>query len=123
MYNLSRAALLATAFCEDRYELPVATKDMLHQPYRLPLIEGGEKVFALAKSWGAGTFIGGAGPTILAVVRTERRRGFFARAGGAWRRTRSSAHFTAAPLRRTTRAPLWSNLKRRPRTLAGAGAF
>ena len=83
VYNLSRAALLATAFCTEQYEmLPVATKDMLHQPYRLPLIENGEKVFELAKSCGAlGTFISGAGPTILAVVRTSDRAAFLREAG------------------------------------------
>ena len=72
VYNLSRAALLATAFCEERYDfLPVAAKDSLHQQYRLPLIEGGEAVFALADGLGAlATFISGAGPTILSVVRT-----------------------------------------------------
>lgn len=70
VYNLSRAALLATAFCEERYDLlSVASKDSLHQQYRLPLIEGGQEIFDLAKSLGATAhFISGAGPTILAVV-------------------------------------------------------
>lgn len=70
VYNLSRAALLATAFCEERYDfLPVATKDSLHQQYRLPLIEGGQEIFDLAKQLGAlATFISGAGPTILSIV-------------------------------------------------------
>lgn len=73
VYNLSRAALLAVAFCEERYDfLPVATKDCLHQPYRMPLIPGGEAVCALAKKLGAlGVFISGAGPTILAVTKSE----------------------------------------------------
>ncbi len=70
VYNLSRAALLATAFCEERYDfLEVATKDSLHHQYRLPLIEGGEKIFALAKKLGASSvFISGAGPTILCAL-------------------------------------------------------
>lgn len=70
VYNLSRAALCAAAFCEERYDLlGVATGDKLHQQYRLPLIEGGAQVIAMAKECGAlASFISGAGPTILAVV-------------------------------------------------------
>lgn len=73
VYNLSRAALLAAAFCTEQYDLlRVATQDSLHQQYRLPLIEGGEQVFALAHSLGAqAVFVSGAGPTILAVVPEE----------------------------------------------------
>ncbi|MDL2324796.1 homoserine kinase [Ruminococcaceae bacterium OttesenSCG-928-A16] len=70
VYNLSRAALCQAALCEGRLDLlPVATEDKLHQPYRLPLIEGGEQVFALAKAAGAlAVTISGAGPSILTVV-------------------------------------------------------
>ena len=40
VYNLSRAALATAAFCEGNYALlGVATKDVLHQQYRLPLID------------------------------------------------------------------------------------
>ena len=96
VYNLSRAALLATAFCEERYDfLPVAAKDSLHQPYRLPLIEGGEAVFALADGLGAlATFISGAGPTILSVVRTAEANVFFERAQAALESDEELAHFT-----------------------------
>lgn len=91
VYNLSRAALLATAFCEERYDfLPVAAKDSLHQQYRLPLIEGGEAVFALADGLGAlATFISGAGPTHLSVVRTAKRTCFLSAHRRRWRATRS----------------------------------
>lgn len=73
IYNLSRAALLQAALCEGRLDLlPVATGDKLHQPYRLPLIAGGEGVFALAKEAGASAVcISGAGPSILAVVEQQ----------------------------------------------------
>ena len=73
VYNLSRAALLATAFCEERYDfLPVAAKDSLHQQYRLPLITGGDEVFELAQDLGAlAGYISGAGPTIMAVVHKD----------------------------------------------------
>ena len=81
VYNLSRAALATAAFCEGRYNLlDVATKDTLHQQYRLPLIEGGDEVFELAQDLGAlGVYISGAGPTIMAVVHKE-DEAFFARA-------------------------------------------
>lgn len=73
IYNVSRAALCSAAFCEERYELlSVATGDMLHQPYRLPLIEGGAEVLELAKNLGAlAAFVSGAGPTLMAVVDKE----------------------------------------------------
>ena len=52
VYNLSRAALATAAFCEGNYALlGVATKDVLHQKYRLPLIEGGDDVFELRRTW------------------------------------------------------------------------
>lgn len=96
VYNLSRAALLATAFCEERYDfLPVATRDRLHQQYRLPLIEGGEAVFALADGLGAlATFVSGAGPTILSIVRTAEANVFFERAEKALQSDSELAHYT-----------------------------
>ena len=68
VYNLSRAALATAAFCDGDYELlRVATKDALHQQYRLPLIPGGERVFEIAWDLGAyAVYISGAGPTIMA---------------------------------------------------------
>lgn len=73
VYNLSRAALATAAFCDGDYELlRVATKDALHQQYRLPLIPGGERVFEIASDLGAyAVYISGAGPTIMAVVHRD----------------------------------------------------
>lgn len=73
VYNLSRAALATAAFCEGNYALlGVATKDVLHQKYRLPLIEGGDDIFELAQDLGAqAVYISGAGPTIMAVVHKD----------------------------------------------------
>ena len=70
VYNLSRAALATAAFCDGNYELlSIATKDVLHQPYRLPLIQGGEELFETMHDLGAlAVYISGAGPTIMAVV-------------------------------------------------------
>lgn len=100
VYNLSRAALLAAAFCEGRYDLlGVATKDVLHQQYRLPLIAGGDAVFALARGLGAkAVFISGAGPTILAVVDAD-DADFLTNAGAA---LAQDAAFSAFTLHRFT---------------------
>lgn len=70
VFNLSRAALCQAALCEGRLDLlPVVTGDRLHQPYRFPLVEGGEDIFSMARELGApAVFISGAGPAILAVV-------------------------------------------------------
>lgn len=81
VYNLSRAALATAAFCDGEYDLlHVATKDALHQKYRLPLIPGGAEVFELALDLGAyAVYLSGAGPTIMAVLHRSDER-FFARA-------------------------------------------
>ena len=70
VYNLSRAALMATSICTGKLEnIRVAAGDRLHQPYRLGLIEGGQRVFDIAYECGAlAVFVSGAGPTILALV-------------------------------------------------------
>ena len=53
VYNVSRAALMAAAFCEGRPELlRVGAQDRLHQPYRLPLIPGAEQVIGIAAAQG-----------------------------------------------------------------------
>lgn len=81
VYNLSRAALATAAFCDGDYQLlQVATKDAMHQSYRLGLIPGGEEIFSMARELGAlAVYISGAGPTIMAVVRKS-DEAFFASA-------------------------------------------
>lgn len=96
VYNLSRAALLAVAFCEERYDfLPVATKDCLHQQYRMPLIPGGQEICSLARELGAlAAFISGAGPTILAIVDSAGAAAFFERAAEALPQTEATRAYT-----------------------------
>lgn len=66
VYNLSRSALMAASLCSGKLEnLQVAAGDMLHQPYRMGLIPGASKLFALGQSLGIAVFISGAGPTIM----------------------------------------------------------
>ena len=95
VYNLSRAALATAAFCEGNYALlGVATKDVLHQKYRLPLIEGGDDIFELAQDLGAqAVYISGAGPTIMAVVHKDDTE-FFTRAEAALAADSPLHHFT-----------------------------
>ncbi len=95
VFNLSRAALLAAAFCEERYELlSVATKDCLHQQYRMGLVPGGQEIFALAQQLGAhAVFLSGAGPTILAIADAS-DDAFFDRAEQALAQTQATKAFT-----------------------------
>lgn len=74
-FNLSRAALFSASLLQGKYEnLRVAVEDKLHQPYRMKLIPHGEEVFQKANQLGAyGTYISGAGPTIMSLVSTENR--------------------------------------------------
>lgn len=70
VYNLSRAAFMAAAFCENRPDcFAVGAGDRLHQPYRMELIPGAQQLFDRLPALGAkAVFISGAGPTIMAVT-------------------------------------------------------
>lgn len=74
-YNLSRAALFSASLLQGKYEnIRVAVNDKLHQPYRMKLIAHGEEVFGKTYDLGAyGTYVSGAGPTIMSIVSTENR--------------------------------------------------
>ncbi len=69
VYNLSRSALLASSLITEKYEnLKTGAGDRLHQPYRLSLIPGGEKIIAECYGKGAlAAFISGAGSTMTAI--------------------------------------------------------
>lgn len=69
VFNISRAALLAAAVAEKRYNLfHFFGKDRLHQPYRGKLIPGMDQVMKNAVEEGAlGVFLSGAGPSIIAL--------------------------------------------------------
>lgn len=99
VYNLSRAALATAAFCDGDYALlGVATKDALHQQYRLPLIQGGDEIFELALDLGAmAAYISGAGPTIMAVVHRDDQV-FFERAAAALQQSETLRRFTVRRL-------------------------
>lgn len=73
VYNLSRAALMAASLFSGNLEnLRIAVQDRLHQPYRLPLIDGAKQIFYLAYELGAySVSISGAGSSILAIIDRE----------------------------------------------------
>lgn len=70
VYNLSRSALMAAALSQgDLQSLRIAVQDRIHQPYRSKLIPGIDKLFAATYELGSlGTYISGAGPTIVAII-------------------------------------------------------
>lgn len=70
VFNLSRAALLASALSQgDLSLLRPAMQDRLHQPYREPLIKGYEDVTRIALACGAlSVCLSGAGPTVIAFL-------------------------------------------------------
>lgn len=73
VYNLSRSALMtASLFSGNTENLRVAVQDKIHQPYRRGLIPHCDQVFQLCGRLGSlGTYISGAGPTIIAMVSAE----------------------------------------------------
>lgn len=85
VFNVSRASLLVAALAAGRADLLAeATRDRLHQPYRLPLFPAGATLLDAAMQAGAlGAFMSGAGPTVLALCASEACVDAVARAFGA----------------------------------------
>jgi homoserine kinase len=74
VHTSSRAALWTLAVASDEPELlRTACLDVLHQPYRAPLIQGFDRGIAEAIEAGAhAAYLSGSGPTIGAIVAAER---------------------------------------------------
>lgn len=70
VYNVSRSSLLVASITSgDFSHLGRAFEDRVHQPYRMALIPNMEEIFATCKKEGAiGSFLSGAGPTLISVV-------------------------------------------------------
>ncbi len=68
VFNLARAAAMVAALVEGRWALlGEATKDRLHQPYRLPLMPGVAEAMEAARAAGAqGVAVSGSGPSVAA---------------------------------------------------------
>ena len=73
VYNLSRSGLMtASLFSGELHNLRVAVQDKIHQPYRSGLIPNYDNVFRMSYELGSlGTYVSGAGPTIIAMVNAE----------------------------------------------------
>lgn len=73
VYNTGRVALLLSVLSNGRFDLlKYALKDKLHQPYRGKLIKGYDKITKKCDEFGVlGTYLSGAGPTIMAVVEED----------------------------------------------------
>ena len=74
VYNLSRSGLMtASLFSGELHNLRVAVQDRIHQPYRSGLIPDYDNVFRMSYELGSlGTYVSGAGPTIISMVDTDR---------------------------------------------------
>lgn len=75
-YALGQTGLLVAAIATGRWDrLADAMRDRLHQPYRLPLIPGAERMVREAADHGAlGAALSGAGPTVVAFTFAEAER-------------------------------------------------
>ncbi len=78
VYNLSRSGLMtASLFSGELHNLRVAVQDRIHQPYRSGLIENYDNVFRMSYELGSlGTYVSGAGPTIIAMVDAQGAEAF-----------------------------------------------
>lgn len=70
VYNLSRSSLMTAALFSGSLEnLRVAVQDSIHQPFRKKFISGVDTVFRMSYELGSyGTYISGAGPSIIAII-------------------------------------------------------
>jgi homoserine kinase len=77
VHNISRAVLVTEAFrTGDLSLLGEAMTDMLHEPYRVPLIPGAEEAMQAMKADGAlAVALSGAGPSLIAFSETETSAG------------------------------------------------
>lgn len=73
VYNLSRSGLMTASLFSGKLEnLRVAVQDRIHQPYRSGLINDCDSVFRMSYELGSlGTYVSGAGPTIISMIETE----------------------------------------------------
>ena len=77
-FNIARASLFIATMASGKWEnIPTAIEDKIHQPYRKPLVPGMDEVINKAKACGAlGTYLSGAGPTVMAIVLNHRHQEF-----------------------------------------------
>ena len=70
--NLSRLAFLIQGLKTANQEfLTLGFMDVLHQPYRFPLIQGSDAILAWCRENGCACYLSGAGPTLMLVSVSE----------------------------------------------------
>lgn len=75
VHNVQRAALLGAALASGRLDLlRAAVRDRLHQPYRAAMIPGLPEMLALDDPELVAVALSGAGPSVLALVRSDPQR-------------------------------------------------
>lgn len=81
VHNISRAVLVTEAFrTGDLSLLGEVMTDVLHQPYRMPLIPGADAAMQAMKAEGASAVaLSGAGPSLIAFSEAESNCGFAAK--------------------------------------------
>lgn len=72
--NLQRTALLAARFFSGGELSPELFRDVLHQPYRSPLVPGIAECLAFRHPGLAGVFLSGAGSAVMAIARHSSRK-------------------------------------------------
>jgi homoserine kinase len=82
--NAGRAALLPTALSTAPELLLAATRDALHQQYRAPAMPRTAKLVASLRRSGIPAVVSGAGPTVLALVRSADAEAVAAQAPNGW---------------------------------------
>ncbi len=92
VFNLSHASLLTAAIASGQIDLlQYAMRDVLHQPYRMPLVPGYEEIVRIAQDAGAMvTCLSGAGPTMISFLKSgegflEAVRPELKALGGGWK--------------------------------------
>ena len=73
VHNISRSGLFIASILTNKWEnIATALDDKIHQPYRKPLIPNIDDIFNKSKELGTlGTYLSGAGPTIMAISLKE----------------------------------------------------
>jgi len=72
IYNVSHGAMVLKALeLGDEKLLHHAMQDKLHQPYRKSLVADYEAIESLARTYGVGFCLSGAGPTLLCITRNK----------------------------------------------------
>ena len=72
IYNISHGAMVLKALeLGDEKLLHNAMRDKLHQPYRKSLVADYEAIESLARTYGVGFCLSGAGPTLLCITRNK----------------------------------------------------